>query len=250
MASVVGTSTRGERQLRLSNKSMLLAVLPMILLGSIPTGSKMLPSTTMLLEDRGWWVLRPLPFETTSPSTSASPGFVDNGRKQWGIDTLKQISSGSWDPIQVLQEVHDWGGSLRPPKRDGKLPGVGDPGVPGQVQQILRVAHAQIGKPYVWGGESPGEGGFDCSGLLDYAFRQAGIDLPGRLTTQSALHLGQSVKGRPLRAGDFVITNGGKHMVMYVGGGKVIASPHTGSVVQYQPFSRFKGDIVDIRRIL
>ena len=116
--------------------------------------------------------------------------------------------------------------------------------------KVLAFAHKQIGTPYVWGGESRAEGGFDCSGLIDAAFRAAGIDLPGRLTTTSALKLGHSVKGGKYQAGDMVIVNGGKHMVMYVGGGKVIAAPHTGAVVQYQPLSRFRGSIVDVRRVL
>lgn len=118
------------------------------------------------------------------------------------------------------------------------------------VDRILAIAHAQVGKPYVWGGETPGEGGFDCSGLIDYAFKKAGIDLPGRLTTSTAMNLGKSVKGKRLRPGDWIITNGGNHMVMYVGNGKVIAAPQTGETVQYQPLSRFQGDIVDIRRFI
>jgi cell wall-associated NlpC family hydrolase len=117
--------------------------------------------------------------------------------------------------------------------------------------QAIKIAAAQIGKPYVWGAESPSEGGFDCSGLIDYAFRKAGIPIPGgRLTTQSAIRLGVSVKGKPYQPGDWIFTNGGKHMVMYVGGGQVIAAPHSGEVVQYQPLSQFEGQIVDVRRLL
>jgi cell wall-associated NlpC family hydrolase len=115
-------------------------------------------------------------------------------------------------------------------------------------QKAISVAVAQLGKPYVWGAETPGEGGFDCSGLIEYAYEQAGIKTPGRLTTYSAMKLGRSVKGKQLQPGDWVISNGGKHMTMYVGNGQVIAAPHRGEVVQYQPLSRFKGDIVDIRR--
>lgn len=118
-----------------------------------------------------------------------------------------------------------------------------------QIAGAVQIAMKQIGKPYVWGAESPAEGGFDCSGLIDYAFKQAGIKIPGRLTTTSALRLGQSVRGQPMKAGDWLITNGGKHMVMYVGGGQVIAAPHKGETVQYQPVSRFQGSIVDVRRL-
>lgn len=111
----------------------------------------------------------------------------------------------------------------------------------------ISIAEQQVGKPYVWGAESPSQG-FDCSGLLDYAFKRAGYQIPGRLTTQSAARLGKSVKGQPMQPGDWLITNGGEHMVMYVGNGRVIAAPHTGTVVQYQPVSRFQGSIVDVRR--
>jgi len=117
-----------------------------------------------------------------------------------------------------------------------------------QIQRALQIAGQQIGKPYVWGAETPQEGGFDCSGLIDYSFKRAGIKLPGRLTTYTAMKLGQSVKGQPMQPGDWIISNGGKHMTMYVGNGQVISAPRTGTVVQYQPVSRFAGDIVDVRR--
>lgn len=121
----------------------------------------------------------------------------------------------------------------------------------GKMGKILQIAAKQIGKPYVWGAETPGEGGFDCSGLIDYAFRQAGVPIPGgRLTTYTAAKLGVSVKGKQYQPGDWIIMEGGGHMVMYVGGGQVIAAPRTGEVVQYQPLSRFEGRIGDVRRFL
>lgn len=142
--------------------------------------------------------------------------------------------------------ANQWGGTTVPPSsRTGNVPS----GPNRATNAVLAAAHAQIGTPYVWGAESPGEG-FDCSGLIDWAYRQAGIDLPGRLTTYTAMRVGRSVAGQQLRPGDLLITNGGKHMVMYVGGGQVIAAPHKGEVVQYQPVSRFHGDIVDVRRVI
>jgi cell wall-associated NlpC family hydrolase len=141
------------------------------------------------------------------------------------------------------------GGSLIPPisSRTGNVPGLRDPNVPKQIQRVLAVAHEQIGKPYVWGAENPKQG-FDCSGLIDYAYEQAGIPTPGRLTTYTMAKLGKSVKGQKYLPGDWILTNKGEHVVMYVGKNKVIAAPHTGELVQYQDLSRFKGDIVDVRR--
>lgn len=134
-------------------------------------------------------------------------------------------------------------------KYDGST---GDPGyvaAPNKsIDTAIQIAKQQVGKPYVWGAENP-RVGFDCSGLIDYAFKQAGIKIPGRLTTQSALRLGQSVRGMPMKPGDWLITNSGKHMVMYVGNGQVIAAPHKGETVQYQPVDRFAGSVVDVRRL-
>jgi len=123
-----------------------------------------------------------------------------------------------------------------------------EPGPTPKVNRALEIAKAQLGKPYVWGAASPGVG-FDCSGLIEYAFEQAGIPTPGRLTTYSMRNVGRRVPSlTQAKPGDWLITHGGGHVVMYMGDGKVIAAPHTGEVVQYQPVSRFVGDIVDIRR--
>src|SRR5204862_76454 len=53
----------------------------------------------------------------------------------------------------------------------------------------VAAAEAQVGWPYVWGGESRAEGGFDCSGLIDYAYTAAGLPLPGRPTASDLWHL-------------------------------------------------------------
>jgi cell wall-associated NlpC family hydrolase len=143
------------------------------------------------------------------------------------------------------------GGSLKPPisKKTGNVPGVADPTTPKAIQRVLAIAHEQIGTPYVWAQSDPKKG-FDCSGLIEYAYEQAGIPTPGRLTTYTMAKLGKSVKNDQYRPGDWIITNGGKHVVMYVGKNKVIAAPRTGERVQYQELSRFKGDIVDVRRFV
>lgn len=117
----------------------------------------------------------------------------------------------------------------------------------GEGPASVKLAAQQIGQPYVWGGESRKEGGFDCSGLIDWTMRQQGYKGP-RITTQTAMHMGVSVKKDQIQPGDWIIANNGDHMVMYAGNGKVIAAPHTGTVVQYQPLSHFT-NITDIRRV-
>jgi len=111
---------------------------------------------------------------------------------------------------------------------------------------IAAVAAKQLGQPYVWGAESRKEGGFDCSGLVDWSLRQQGYKGP-RVTTYTLKNMGQSVAKQPLRPGDLVLCNNYEHVVIYAGNGKVIAAPHTGTVVQYQPLSQFR--VNDVRRL-
>ena len=100
---------------------------------------------------------------------------------------------------------------------------------------VVAAAAAQVGWPYVWGGESRAEGGFDCSGLVDYAFMAAGASLPGRPTAADLWRLGRPIPAAVLQPGDlvFVGTAGGAphHVGIYVGDGTVLSAPHTGARV-------------------
>src|SRR6476661_10849573 len=106
---------------------------------------------------------------------------------------------------------------------------------------IVAAAAAQIGWPYVWGGESRAEGGFDCSGLVGYAYRAAGISLPGRPTAASLWSMARPVPIGGLAPGDLVFkgTASGApfHVGIYAGGGAVIVAPHTGARVRFEPLS-------------
>lgn len=96
------------------------------------------------------------------------------------------------------------------------------------------IATAQLGEKYVWGGQNP-EVGFDCSGLVWYAYKNAlGIELPR--TSEGMAQQGELVKDfNDLRMGDllFFTRNGDAHHVaMYLGNGYFIQSPHSGDVVK------------------
>jgi cell wall-associated NlpC family hydrolase len=141
--------------------------------------------------------------------------------------------------------------ALRPPvsRKTGELPGLG-PKTPAKpvAKKILASANAQIGRPYVWGGESRSEGGFDCSGLIYAAYLAQGIKIPR--TTYEQVKVGKAVKWGQFRPGDLIFTNGGGHVVLYAGGGKVIAAPKRGDVVQYQPLEAFRSSFHAARRYL
>ena len=88
------------------------------------------------------------------------------------------------------------------------------------------------GTRYVWGGAKPG--GFDCSGLLYYAFGQQGVSLP-RVAEDQA-RVGTYVPQSQLQPGDavFFADSSGyiHHMGLYIGGGKMLHAPQTGDVVK------------------
>ena len=106
---------------------------------------------------------------------------------------------------------------------------------------VVAAAAAQVGWPYVWGGESRAEGGFDCSGLVDFAFAAAGASLPGRPTAAGLWQMAQPIAAEQLQPGDLVFVGAGDgaphHVGIYVGEGIVLSAPHTGAAVGYSPLA-------------
>lgn len=101
--------------------------------------------------------------------------------------------------------------------------------------KLAAIATSKLGYDYVWGGESDEEGGYDCSGLVYYAYKKAfGIELPR--TTYGMEKLGTEVSFDDLEMGDllfFQSENGDTHHVaMYLGNGYYIQAPEEGDVVK------------------
>jgi LysM repeat protein len=94
----------------------------------------------------------------------------------------------------------------------------------------VQTALAQVGVPYVWGGESPS--GFDCSGLVAYAWAAAGVSLAHYTYTQESETT--SISEADLEPGDLVFYGGGEHVAMYIGNGQVVSANTTGTNVQTQ----------------
>jgi peptidoglycan DL-endopeptidase CwlO len=90
------------------------------------------------------------------------------------------------------------------------------------------VALSYIGTPYVWAGASPG--GFDCSGLVMYAYSRVGVSLPH--SSYALWNVGVSVPRSQLETGDLVFFEGLGHVGIYIGGGQFVHAPHTGDVVK------------------
>ncbi|WP_225878362.1 C40 family peptidase [Spongiactinospora rosea] len=109
-----------------------------------------------------------------------------------------------------------------------------------QIETALRAAASKLGRPYVWGAEGPET--FDCSGLVQWAYGQAGVRMP-RVTHQQWV-TGPRVSLAQAQPGDLLFwrhdpTNPGyiSHVAIYWGKGKMLHAPRTGDVVKIAPIS-------------
>jgi cell wall-associated NlpC family hydrolase len=93
---------------------------------------------------------------------------------------------------------------------------------------VVSIAMSYIGVPYVWGGASPG--GFDCSGLVMYAFAQIGVSLPH--SSYAMFNYGTPVSYSDLQPGDLVFFDSLGHVGLYIGGGEFVDAPYTGAYVR------------------
>lgn len=130
----------------------------------------------------------------------------------------------------------------------GNLIAENDPAVS---NQLVKKAKSAIGTPYVLGGSNPG--GFDCSGLVKWAFNSVGVDLPRTAREQSVI--GKPVKDiKDMRAGDIVAfrhPKRGYHTGIYVGNGKFVHSPRKRSSVRINSLSDpyFSKTLLSARRV-
>jgi len=101
-----------------------------------------------------------------------------------------------------------------------------------QAAQILAVASGMLGQPVVWGGSSPAQG-FDCSGLVQYVYRQVGINLPR--TADIQFLEGRTVSPSSLQPGDLVYFTtyqpGASHVGIYIGNNKFIHTSFSKGIV-------------------
>ncbi|AEN09483.1 MULTISPECIES: C40 family peptidase [unclassified Streptomyces] len=94
----------------------------------------------------------------------------------------------------------------------------------------LSAAATQLGKPYVSGGTGPNS--FDCSGLTQWAYAQAGVQLTR--TTYTQINDGPRVGRSALKPGDLVFFNNTSHVGLYAGNNQILHAPKPGAVVRYE----------------
>ena len=125
---------------------------------------------------------------------------------------------------------------------------------PAQAQRVVKTASSQMGKKYRLGGASPSKG-FDCSGLVYWAYQKNGFKVP-RVTKDQA-RAGRAVSRNQLRPGDIVVfrtsrSPRGLHTGIYAGDGTFIHSPRAGQRVRKESLEikYWKSELITARRII
>lgn len=161
-----------------------------------------------------WILIAVLAGTLLSPMAEAEAAPA-SGYNQF-VQSLDSILSGAVLPVADEQQMA---------ARSLSLPN-------GQTAQILASARNLLGQPVVWGGASTARG-FDCSGLVQYVYRQAGIHLPR--TADLQFLVGRTVSPLALQPGDLVYFTtyepGASHVGIYIGGDKFIHTSFSQGIV-------------------
>jgi cell wall-associated NlpC family hydrolase len=115
-------------------------------------------------------------------------------------------------------------------------------------ERAARIALRAVGVPYQWGGTSPASG-FDCSGLVYWAYGRLGIAVPH--SSYALYSEGRGIARSKAKAGDVLVFSGLGHVGLYVGRGRMVHAPHSGARVEVIKLgsSHYSGQIVSVRRI-
>ena len=112
--------------------------------------------------------------------------------------------------------------------------------------RVAKYARQFVGVPYRYGGASP-RSGFDCSGFVAYVFRHFGVNLPHYTFAQ--YRRGRHIPRRRLEPGDLVFFDDLNHVGLYVGRGRFIHAPHSGSRVRVDRL-KYGGSFAGARRVV
>lgn len=138
--------------------------------------------------------------------------------------------------------------------QEAELIGPEDDGVylapPGAAGVAMQTALDQRGDPYVWGATGPSS--FDCSGLMVYSYRAAGVELPR--SSRAQWGVGKSVSRGELLPGDLLFYGGSAssihHVGMYIGGGKMVHASTYGVPVKVDTIDGGGSDYFGAKRIV
>lgn len=113
---------------------------------------------------------------------------------------------------------------------DGRPPPwIATPRRPSVGERAAKIALEAVGIPYRWGGTSPASG-FDCSGLVRWAYGRLGIDVPH--SSYALWSTGHGVQRSRMAPGDVLVFSGLGHVGLYLGGGRMVHAPYSGRHVE------------------
>ncbi|MER6396900.1 C40 family peptidase [Kitasatospora sp. NPDC001603] len=175
----------------------------------------------------------PAPTSSSWSSSGLRQGW--DGSKYWFKNGSGEWRYTSHYDVYLSRTGGTGGGSDPAPDR----PAAGSGPSSRSTQSAIDYALAQLGKPYVWGGDGPS--GFDCSGLVQQAYRRSGISLPRVADDQYAattpITAGQLHRGDLLFWSDSGRASGIHHVGIYLGGGKFVEAPRPGKTVRVSTLS-------------
>jgi cell wall-associated NlpC family hydrolase len=120
--------------------------------------------------------------------------------------------------------------------------------IPTKGERAAEIALKAVGVPYRWGGESPAVG-FDCSGLVRWAYGRVGIDLPH--SSYALYGEGRRVSTTRMEPGDVLFFEGLGHVGLYLGRGRMVHAPQTGRSVEVVRLGEpgYGGRLIGARRV-
>ncbi len=178
----------------------------------------------------------------------AVPSAFQSGDPVQIINAILGIAQNSFQTTQQLGKKFLQKLGILKPTDTGITNNGGIPLVYGNqaIEYVIKRAQSQTGVPYSWGGgnaDGPSRGiddgantvGFDCSGLILYAFAGAGIKLPHYSGSQYTA--GTQIPSAQMRRGDAIFygPGGSQHVALYLGNGQMLEAPYTGSDVHVSP---------------
>ncbi|MBX9033613.1 NlpC/P60 family protein [Gordonibacter massiliensis (ex Traore et al. 2017)] len=237
---------------------------------------KMLYGTGMLLANNhgimawaeGWLVTDEYDSSIQRYRIDGSPGnglmgahiglFILEGNNYYGRGDQGYVVRGIWHESIIRTYIADNDGRLSQAieNADGGwrwVDGSGNSNRDEAIDLIIATARSVLGVPYVWGGDSPNDGGMDCSGLAYYCYKQLGIEL-SRVTYDYMIGEGVGVSYSEARPGDLIFMyfsgRGPEHVVMYAGNGMVYEEPTFGGHCQYVSLASKHAGYIEVRRII
>ncbi|MFE6739799.1 C40 family peptidase [Streptomyces tubercidicus] len=175
------------------------------------------------------------------PGVGTAVGGAVGGVIGAGVGLWKTIRNSGSERTTRTDGVN--GGAAGSKDKGGAVPS-GEPLAGKQASGAIRAALSEVGKPYEWGATGPNS--FDCSGLMQHAYKRIGVRLPR--VSQQQMKVGQPVKRKEARPGDLMFPNPG-HVVMYLGGNRIVEAPRPGKNVRVVSADSY-GSYQAIRRIV